>query len=115
VGDGGKVIFDSNPETESRIEREVSGKYPKEGINKESSYLVKNTHYSCKEVIHETLRCEGCAIDDRTLNQEELNNAANDMKRNQGKYGKRNGEARKSSWHQTVTKIITKCKPTMDA
>jgi len=116
MGDGGKVIFDSSPEAESKNERKVSKKYPKERINKKTSYLVKNMHYSCKEVIDKTLRCERCDVDDRTLKQE-LDNAANDMKeRNQKKCnGKCNGEARKSSWHQTVTKIITKSKPTMDA
>jgi len=115
VGDGGKVIFDSSPETESKIERNISGKCTKKRMNKEGSYLVKNIHYSCKEVIDKTLRCERCGVDDGTLNQE-LDNAANDTKgKNQEKYVKRNGEARKSSRYQTVTKIITKSKPRMNA
>lgn len=107
VGDGGKVILDSSsPETKSKIERKDSGTSWKERLNREANYLGEGT-CSCKKVIDKI--CEKGDADDRTLSQEESDNLTNDMKqKSQGKCGKRNEEARKSSRHRTVTKIITK-------
>lgn len=106
VGDGGKVILDPSSETELEIERKELGTSPKERLNKKTNYLERNK-CSCKKVVTKTLGCEKC--DNRALNEEELDNVTNDMKeRDQGKYGKRNEEARKCLRHQTVRRIITK-------
>lgn len=98
VGDGGKVIFDSSdPETDLK-------KSSKEQRNRET--YVQNSTCPCKETIDNLPKCED---DHRMSNQEDLDNILNDMKqRNQGKYGKRNEETRKSLRYPTVTKIITK-------
>ncbi|XP_011159429.1 uncharacterized protein LOC105195626 [Solenopsis invicta] len=94
VGDGGKIILDSSPE-ETDLKKQRSRKT-----------CVQQTTYLCKEIIEKIPECKD---EHRASNQEDLDNILNDAKeRSQGKYGKRNEETRKSSWHPTVTKIITK-------
>lgn len=97
VGDGGKVIFVSSVETDLM-------KSSRERRNRDT--YVENFTCTYTEIINEI---PGCGGDHRTSNQEVLDNILNDMKeKSQGKYGKRSEETRKSLWHPTVTKIITK-------
>lgn len=96
VGDGGKVIFDSSSEADL--------KSSKERRNRET--YVQNFTCPCEEFANKIPECEDVH---RMSNQEDLDNFLNNMKEsNQGKYGKRNEETRKSLRHPTVTKIITK-------
>lgn len=95
VGDGGKVIFASSPETDL-----------KKSLKERTSRETHIHNFTFKEIVKMIKpQCE----DHRTSNEEVLDNMLNDIKeKSQGKYGKRNEETRKSLWHPTVTKIITK-------
>lgn len=87
VGDGGKVIIDSRMKSE--------------GFSREKTDDVEEIAF--KKNVRKIPKCEKCADADRSSNREELG-----KEKSRGKYEERNEETRKSMWHPTVTKIITK-------